>query len=240
MADKLVEADINEPMFDHRVPGAVVYAHPGERLRIQVLNCDTVPHSLHLHGLDYGIDSDGAWPFGLKTTDGRRSDEICPNQSWTYEFDVRDDMVGAWPFHDHAQQPAVHINRGLFGAIIVLPRKVNRPPRIELPDLFLDARKIVVERCDTGNVLDKRHRVFVADAVEFLKEWLGRRFTLPFPKRPVLHVPVFFHYMTSPQTSSMSEASSVSMVKGAPYGIVAGADVIVGLDVNAYHGKNRS
>jgi plastocyanin len=132
--DKLVLADINEPPFQHRVPGAVIYTRPGERLRIHVLNCDTSPHSLHVHGLSYGIDSDGSWPLGTQNTDGRRSDEICPGQSWTYTFDVTDKMIGAWPFHDHWQHIADNINRGLFGGIIVLPRqRFPRPPLVELP-----------------------------------------------------------------------------------------------------------
>jgi hypothetical protein len=93
--DKLVLADVNEPSYTHRVPGAVIYARPGERLHIHVLNGDVIPHSLHVNGLRYGADSDGSWPFGTETTDGRRSDEISPGRTWTYRFDVSDDMVGA-------------------------------------------------------------------------------------------------------------------------------------------------
>ncbi len=127
--DKLVAADVNEPVFDHRVPGTVIYCRPGDRLRIHVLNWDTHPHSFHLHGLSFGIDSDGSWPFGVQTTDGRRSDEICPGQSWTYVFDVTDDMVGAWPFHEHHRHINESVNRGLFGGIVVLPkRKVALDP----------------------------------------------------------------------------------------------------------------
>jgi hypothetical protein len=77
----LVSADVNEPRFDRRVPGAVLYAEPGERLFIHVLNADDAPHSFHLHGLVYGIDSDGSWPFGVADADGRRSDAICPGTS---------------------------------------------------------------------------------------------------------------------------------------------------------------
>ena len=58
--DKLVLADINEPAFDRRVPGTVIYTSPGNWLRITVKNDDDVPHSFHLHGLCGGIDSDGA------------------------------------------------------------------------------------------------------------------------------------------------------------------------------------
>ena len=58
----MVAADVNEPRPERRMPGAVIYSEPGERLFIHVLNCDDVPHSLHMHGLEYGIDSDGSCP----------------------------------------------------------------------------------------------------------------------------------------------------------------------------------
>ena len=132
--DKIVLADINEPAYNHRVPGAVIYAQPGERLHIHVKNTDIMPHSFHVHGLKYGIDSDGSWPFGTQSNDGRRSDEICPGQSWTYTFDVTDEMLGAWPFHDHHRDIGMSINRGLFGGIIVLPREeCEQVPRFPLP-----------------------------------------------------------------------------------------------------------
>ena len=82
--DKLVAADVNEPAFTRRVPGAVIYAKPGDWLRIHVKNADIDPHSFHIHGVRYGIDSDGSWPFGTQSDDGRRSDEICPGETWTY------------------------------------------------------------------------------------------------------------------------------------------------------------
>lgn len=146
--DKLVLADINEPMYHRRVPGTVIYTHPGERLRIHVLNADIIPHSLHVHGLSYGIDSDGSWPLGTQSSDGRRSDEICPGQNWIYTYDVTEKMVGAWPFHDHSRQIGASINRGLFGGIIVLPRSgIKPPPSPTLPpivDRFLRERELHV------------------------------------------------------------------------------------------------
>jgi hypothetical protein len=92
-------------------------------LRIHVKNADIAPHSFHLHGLRYGIDSDGSWPFGTQSDDGRRSDEICPGQIWTYTYEVTNETVGAWPFHDHCRNIGTYINRGLFGGIVVLPEK---------------------------------------------------------------------------------------------------------------------
>src|SRR5437868_11529798 len=90
--DKLVLTDINEPAFDRRVPGAVIYTRPDTWLRIVVKNDDVVPHSFHLHGLRCGIDSDGAWPFGTQSSGMGRSDEICPGQTWTYLFEVTNKM----------------------------------------------------------------------------------------------------------------------------------------------------
>ena len=117
---KLIEADVNEPAWNRRIPGCVLYARPGERLYIHVLNGDKADcHSFHVHGVRYGIESDGAWPFGTRTRSGRRSDEIRPGESWTYVFDVTEETIGVWPFHDHVRHVNANVNRGLFGALIV-------------------------------------------------------------------------------------------------------------------------
>jgi plastocyanin len=130
--DKLIQADILEPPAETRVPGTVIYTKPGERLCICVFNCDEEAHSLHVHGLAYGIDSDGAYPFGITSNDGRRSDEICPGETWVYEFEVREDMVGCWPFHSHYRHVHETTNKGLFGGIVV--RDPCRPaPDHEVP-----------------------------------------------------------------------------------------------------------
>src|SRR5262245_32729720 len=135
--DKLVVADVNEPAFTHRVPGTVIYAHPGQRRRLHVKSADVTPHSFHVHGLRYGIDSDGSWPFGTQAADGRRSDEICPGQTWTYTFDVTNDMLGAWPFHSHCRDIGINTNRGLFGGIVLLKRaEFDHLPRFPLPEGF--------------------------------------------------------------------------------------------------------
>jgi plastocyanin len=135
--DKLVAADINEPAYTRRVPGTVIYARPGDRLRIHVKNADIVPHSFHIHGVVYGIDSDGSWPFGTQSTDGRRSDEICPGQTWIYTYDVTEETVGAFPFHDHCRDIGTYINRGLFGGLVVLPEMEHEHlPQFPFPPGF--------------------------------------------------------------------------------------------------------
>jgi FtsP/CotA-like multicopper oxidase with cupredoxin domain len=199
--DKLVLADINEPIFFRRVPSALIYAHAGERLRIHVLNADNAPHSLHMHGLAYGIDSAGAFPFGNQTTDGRRSDEICPGQTWTYIFDIKEYMEGVWPFHDHYQNTEDSINRGLFGAIIVLPREMEGPQRLRLPPAL---KKILEETNSKSKTISSQKsraynnsvtNVSVEAQLALMKESeKHREFSIP-DRNVILHVPLFYHVM---------------------------------------------
>lgn len=151
-SDPLISADINEPRVERRVPGTVIYTEPGERLYIHVLNGDTEPHSFHPHGLHYGIDSDGSWPFGVGQDDGNRSDAICPGKIWCYVLDAKKDSVGAWPFHDHHMHIEAAVNRGLFGGIVV------RDPHAKKADLeapiFLHrmAGEVRAELFDSGSL----------------------------------------------------------------------------------------
>src|SRR5262249_3329177 len=109
----------------------------------------------HIHGVHYGIDSDGSWPFGTQSDDGRRSDEICPGQTWTYTYDVTDETVGAWPFHDHCRNIGTYINRGLFGGLVVLPDKEHELlPKFLLPEGFHEQVEKVLEERDGQ---DRRH-----------------------------------------------------------------------------------
>ncbi len=212
--DKLVLADINEPAYHRRVPGTVIYTQPGERLKIHVLNADTQPHSFHVHGLMYGIDSDGSWPLGTQSSDGRRSDEICPGQYWTYTFDVTSGMIGAWPFHDHCHNVGANINRGLFGGIIVLPAEgYNPPPRMHLPPeieaLLQDLLRELPPQAGEVRPMpahESQHaggarlpvRPAKYDGLEIsLEEYLHLPGVYPEPKRTdTLHVPLFYHYVS--------------------------------------------
>jgi FtsP/CotA-like multicopper oxidase with cupredoxin domain len=119
VTDKLVAADVNEPSWDRRVPGCVLFAEVGDELSIHVRNSDAECHSFHVHGLEYGIDSDGAWPLGVRAADGRRSDQILPGESWTYRYRVGEESVGVWAFHDHYRSVQRWTNRGLFGMLVV-------------------------------------------------------------------------------------------------------------------------
>lgn len=227
-ADKLVMADVNEPAFNRRVPGTVIYAVPGDRLRIHVRNADIAPHTFHVHGLKYGIDSDGAWPFGTEAQDGRRSDDICPGQTWTYTFDVTDEMLGAWPFHDHYRNIGPSVNRGLFGGIVVLRQEEHEClPRFLLPtgltELLAQASRaapavgLAVPSTSITATARHAHSVDLSglpdDLVPYivlLDELAHSGSARLLPKEEVLHVPLFFHMMSGARGTPVFQSAPVN------------------------------
>jgi len=225
--DKLILADVNEPLYEHRVPGTVIYARPCERLKIHVWNDDDVPHSLHAHGLRYGIDSDGTWPFGTQASNlGGRSDAICPGDTWVYTFDITNEMYGAWPFHDYTHYSNIKVEQGLFGGIVVLSY-CDKPPRpFRFRRGILAEVYDAVEKIEGRNFLPKDRRInfdearppFIFDPqihfkrlkpesqeilehrLDFFEEYVNAELALPSRHIPTDHVPVFFHKMSRRET----------------------------------------
>lgn len=210
--DKLINADVNEPIYHRRVPGAVIYAHPGEKLCINVFNADTMPHSFHVHGVEYGPDSDGAYPLGTQNQDQLRSDEICPGQSWTYVFDVKDEHVGCWPFHDHYRHASASIQRGLFGGLVVLPPG-QEPPKT-LPKKFIIPRNKIADLADffprrvafRGGL---RNTLHYRNFLENLNEIVIGDLVRPTLDEKIHHVPVFFHVMDSDEGSAAFDSGEL-------------------------------
>lgn len=210
---KIIAADLNEPAYDRRIPGTVIYAHPGDTLKIHLHNADSKVHSFHVHGIEYGIDSDGAWPMGTQATDGRRSDEICPGQNWTYTFNITQDMLGAWPFHDHSRHTDASVKRGLFGAIIVRGRPFKLPIPITFPPGFEkikeQLRRLAGGRPIFRDALPPLAQHLLAERYEFLHDWLTREMLKPrfFDFR--LHAPVFFHQMSTEETKPLFDSGDL-------------------------------
>lgn len=240
--DKLVLADINEPAFDHRVPGTVIYARAGERLRIHVKNDDDAPHSFHAHGLKYGIDSDGAWPFGIRSGDGRRSDEICPGQTWTYTLDVEYYMIGAWPFHDHYRDMGKSIDRGLFGGIVVLPGdECDHLPRFQLAHAL---ENLLRDGLTPGQLAGPKARfghglaevpVALVPALAGLEEDVRAPHLQPVIKpTDTLHVPMFIHVMRGKLHEHEHEEGGEGPVVGR--GEVLGGNLVAVRDLVAVRG----
>jgi FtsP/CotA-like multicopper oxidase with cupredoxin domain len=110
------------------IPGPLIRARVGDRLRIHFKNMDTLrrdPHSMHFHGVRYRPSSDGAFVPGFS---GRDAD-VKPGRSWTYRLTAGPGTAGVWPYHDHSPSMEDSIHGGLFGMVSILGRREQVPDR---------------------------------------------------------------------------------------------------------------
>ena len=150
--------------FNGTVPGPTMRVTEGDLVRIRVINSNQNenPHSLHTHSIHFAKNdgvSMGGYPGGA----------ISPGRSFTYEFIAQ--PYGVYPYHCHVDPLADHINRGLYGMLIIDPPE-PRPQMTEMAmlmngyDLDLDEEGPIeiapaalfqsVEQSDaTGNNLTK-------------------------------------------------------------------------------------
>ncbi|MFD4475565.1 multicopper oxidase domain-containing protein [Streptomyces sp. NPDC058471] len=106
------------------IPGPLIELNEGDTLHIEFENTTDVDASLHVHGMDYEISSDGTRhtkshvePGGKRTytwrthAPGRRKDG-----TW------RPGTAGYWHYHDHVvgtDHGTGGVRKGLYGALIV-------------------------------------------------------------------------------------------------------------------------
>ena len=110
------------------VPGPLIKARVGDRLRIHFKNMDTLrnePHSMHFHGVRYRPTSDGAYIPGFSGRGGN----VKPGGTFTYELAAGEDSAGVWPYHDHSPSMAESIGGGMYGMVSILGRNERAPDR---------------------------------------------------------------------------------------------------------------
>ena len=110
------------------IPGPLLRAREGDRLRVHFKNLDTLfdrPHSMHFHGVHYRPSSDGVFLPGFPQPGGN----VRPGQSVTYRLLAGDDSSGVWPYHDHSRSMHDSILGGMYGALSILGRRERRPDR---------------------------------------------------------------------------------------------------------------
>jgi FtsP/CotA-like multicopper oxidase with cupredoxin domain len=110
------------------IPGPLLHARAGDRLRVHFKNLDTLygrPHSMHFHGVHYRPSSDGSYVPGVSGRDAR----VRPGQSWTYRLTAGADSVGVWPYHDHSPSMMESIAGGMYGMLSILGRHDRAPDR---------------------------------------------------------------------------------------------------------------
>ncbi len=101
--------------YDGQVPGPILHAVVGERVRVHFTNRLPVDTTVHWHGVRVPNAMDGA--------PGVTQAPIHPGESFDYDFVPKD--AGTFWFHPHLRS-SEEIERGLFGVLIVADR--NPPP----------------------------------------------------------------------------------------------------------------
>jgi manganese oxidase len=110
------------------IPGPLIRARVGDKLRIHFKNRDTLhrqAHSMHFHGVEYKPTSDGIF-LPLHSSKGGN---VKPGQSFTYRLTAGPGSAGVWPYHDHSTSMGESIAGGMFGALSIAGRREQRADR---------------------------------------------------------------------------------------------------------------
>lgn len=109
--------------YNGEIPGTVLRAKQGERVRIHFENALTEPTTVHWHGLRIPIDMDGVPDISQKP--------VPPGEMFTYEFTVPD--AGTYWYHPHVNT-SEQMGRGLSGVFIV---EEANPPQVDREELWV-------------------------------------------------------------------------------------------------------
>jgi len=110
------------------IPGPLIKARVGDRLRVHFKNMDTLRHevhSMHFHGVQYAMDSDGAYIPGFSGPGAN----VAVGHSFTYVLRAGPDSAGVWPYHDHSKSMEESIGGGMFGMLSILGKQEREPDR---------------------------------------------------------------------------------------------------------------
>lgn len=101
------------------IAGPVLEVGVGEKVLIHLKNMDLkyrLPHSVHVHGLEYTDAMDGSFSAHEASKPGTA---VKYGETFTYEYTVPSDSVGVWLYHDHSLNEEKSLGLGLYGAIRV-------------------------------------------------------------------------------------------------------------------------
>jgi manganese oxidase len=101
--------------YNGTVPGPTIRCREGDLVKIYFKNQSLTDHTIHLHGI-HPAAVDGITPV------------VKPNETFVYEFTA--EPFGLQFYHCHVPPVTLHMNRGLFGGLIIDP-KTPRPPATE-------------------------------------------------------------------------------------------------------------
>jgi FtsP/CotA-like multicopper oxidase with cupredoxin domain len=110
------------------IPGPLIKARVGDRIVVHFKNLDNEynrPHSMHFHGVEYQMGSDGAYIPGFSGPGAN----VKPGATFTYRLKALPGSVGVWPYHDHSPSMTDSIEGGLYGAMSIIGPKEKRADR---------------------------------------------------------------------------------------------------------------
>jgi FtsP/CotA-like multicopper oxidase with cupredoxin domain len=110
--------------FNGTIPGPTMRVTEGDLVKIRVINPN---ENKHTHSLYTQFENFGRRDTSLKGE--HPGTTISPGKSYTYEFVAG--PYGVYPYYCQAEPMADHINRGLYGMIIIDP-KVPRDKMTEM------------------------------------------------------------------------------------------------------------
>jgi FtsP/CotA-like multicopper oxidase with cupredoxin domain len=94
--------------YNGQVPGPILHATVGERVRVRFTNRLPEPTTVHWHGVRV--------PNAMDGVPGLTQEPVAPGESFVYEFVPKD--AGTFWFHPHLRSPE-QVERGLFGVLVV-------------------------------------------------------------------------------------------------------------------------
>ena len=114
--------------FNGTIPGPTIRATEGDLVRIRVINSNENTHAHSLYSQPTHYVKNNAF-----TMTGQPGGTISPGRSFTYEFVAG--PYGVYPYYCHVEPMADHINRGLYGMMIIDPKE-PRPHMTEMAMLL--------------------------------------------------------------------------------------------------------
>jgi hypothetical protein len=100
--------------YNGTMPGPLIEAVRGDRIRIILHNRLPEPTTLHLHGLEL--------PNALDGVEGLTQDPIPPGESFAYELDLHQD--GSFFYHSHGPMQEI---MGMTGMFVIHPPEAYEP-----------------------------------------------------------------------------------------------------------------
>ena len=114
--------------FNGTIPGPTIRVTEGDLVRIRVINSNENTHAHSLYSQPTHYVKNNAF-----TMTGQPGGTISPGRSFTYEFVAG--PYGVYPYYCHVEPIADHINRGLYGMMIIDPKE-PRPRMTEMAMLL--------------------------------------------------------------------------------------------------------